>query len=256
AGFRSIGAELSRRIVDAPRTSVKTRIPVDVGSAHGVYWSRLEGVSMTLAMVCQNDNGLLLASDSQVLRERDDGHMERATVRRVYGLGTHAGAIAFGDVLAVELCAQLAQWLQARNALDQDDTLAISREFLAAGLTQHLREQAEKGQPAPRHLAFVIGGCSPGGAGSCRAVLLRSEGGELPFQEAELGRVFTLPRRLVLEGRIMRRLAEGASLSELAVYCRLALQEAAVRNHESVGGPFDLLLVTPEGVRAAELPPQ
>lgn len=202
---------------------------------------------MTLAIVCQNHEGLLLASDSRTQRELGGGRVEWTSMRHVYALGPYAGAIAFGGVLAVELCAQLAQWQQARSALELDDTLAVSREFLAAGLTQYVREQVYNGHPAPPHLAFIVGGCSPAGAGACHAVLLQSEAGELPFREAELGRAFTLPRRLVLEGRLTRRLAEGASLADLALYCRAVLEEVAARNQESVGGPFDVLLVTPDG---------
>ena len=82
--------------------------------------------------------------------------------------------------------------------------------------------------------------------------LLRSEAGELPFEETPLGRVFSLPRRLALEGRIMRQIAEGASLQSLTESCLQGLAGVAERNPESVAGPYQAAVATATGVRFVE----
>ena len=206
---------------------------------------------MAQAIVCYNHEGLVLATDSLVVQELDEGQVERSTARRLFALGTQAAMVAAGAPLGLELATELARWLQARHLVDLDDVLAVSREFLAEGYARPLRAHQALGEERPaafRHLYFIVGGYAGSARAPYQAILLCSEAGELPFQEVHLGRVFTLPRRLGLEVRVTRRIAEGAGLNELATTCRAALKLAAERNPELVGGPIDVATVSAGGV--------
>ena len=207
---------------------------------------------MTQAIVCHNGHGLVLASDSSVLHEEQGGRVEHRAEQRLYALGSHAAILCAGGMAGVELSARLAQWMQSRDSLEFDDVLAVGRDFLAGGYARYLRTNhgRTEGQPAAnRHLYFIIGGYAPSRTEApYQAVLLQSEAGELPFQETRLGYVFTLPRRLSLEERITRQIAEGASLRGLARSCRAALVSLAQRNPESMAAPFQVAMLTAEGI--------
>jgi hypothetical protein len=211
---------------------------------------------MTQAIVCRNREGLVLATDSCVLHELDGGRVERLVECSLFALGTHAAMLTAGAHLGVDLGQQLQDWLLPRDLEDFGDVLAISREFLAEGYTRYLR--GARGELAgshevPRYLYFIIGGYSPGDSASpTEAVLLYSEAGELPFGETRLGSVFALPRRLLFESRLTRRIAEGASLRSLAEISEAELQSVAERKPEAVGGPFHLAMVMQTGVEIIE----
>jgi hypothetical protein len=208
---------------------------------------------MTQAIYCSNREGLVLASDSLILREGDGGRVERLTARRVFALGPRAVVLTAGAPVGAEMAAQLAQWLQPRRLEDFGDLLSLSRDFLAEGYARFLRAgHGRRGGSPDRHLYFIVAGYEGQQPFPYSAVLLESEGGELPFKESRLGRVFTLPRRLVQEGHITRQIAEGAGLRELAASCRLALEHAAERNPEAVGGPFHVAMITQRGVEFLE----
>jgi len=205
---------------------------------------------MTQAIYCSNREGLVLATDSLMLRETDGGRVERLTARRIFALGPRAVVLTAGAAVGTEMAAQLAQWLQPRRLEEFGDLLSLSRDFLAESYARHLRAGHSRRSAAgtDRHLYFILAGyegCQPL---PYAAVLLESEGGELPFKESRLGRVFTLPRRMVQEGHITRQIAEGAGLRELATSCRLALEHAAERNPEAIGGPFHVAMITERGV--------
>ncbi len=210
---------------------------------------------MTQAIYCTSGEGLVLASDSLALCEREGGQVERLTARRLFALGPRAALLTAGAAAGVEMAADLARWLQPRSLEDLGDIVALSRDFLAEGYARHLRGGSGRACAGPadhRWLHFLIAGYAGGGPSPFAAVLLQSEGGELPFKESRLGRVFTLPRRLVQEGHITRQIAEGAGLHELAEACLSGLEQAAARNPEAVGGPFHVAMVTERGVQFLE----
>jgi len=209
---------------------------------------------MTQAICCCNREGLVLASDSLMLRELDGGRVERLTVRTLFALGPRAVVLTAGAPVGAEMVAQLAQWLQPRRLEDFEDLLALSRDFLAESYARHLRTGHGRHGAASenRHLYFILAGYEGRQPMPFAAVLLESEAGELPFKETRLGRVFTLPRRMVQEGHITRQIAEGVGLRELATSCRLALEHAAERNPEAIGGPFHVAMITQRGVEFLE----
>lgn len=210
---------------------------------------------MTQAIVCYNREGLALASDSLILQELDGGQVERLTERKLFPLGQRAAVLSVGAAIGARLSAELSQWLTPRRLEDFEDILTLSRDFLAQGFARFLRTHqawAEE-NPACRQLYFIIAGYSTQPASAApRAVMLQSEAGELPFQEVRLGRVFTLPRRLALEGRVTRQIAEGVPLRTLAESCLAGLASVAKRNAESVGGPFHVALITQSGIEFLE----
>ncbi len=212
---------------------------------------------MAQAIVCYNHEGLVLASDSLLLQELEGSQVERLTRRTLFALGSRAAILTTGPA-GVALGEGLSQWLAARHLVDFDDVMAVSRDFLAEGYARYLRgdHAGPNALAAPRHLYFLIGGyCTGSAAGPCRLVLLESAAGELPFKEVALGRVFAVPRRVALEGRITRQIAEGASLRELAASCRAGLADIARRNPEAVDSPFQVAMVTPAGIQTLDEAP-
>jgi len=210
---------------------------------------------MTQAIVCCNQEGLVLGTDSLVLRELEGGQVERLIERKLFTIGSHAAVVSAGAAVGVELSAQLSHWLERRGLMDWDDMLALSRDFLAEGYARHLRAshtRLEARSAEYRHLCFIIGGYSGRAPSPYEAILLQSEAGELPFQETRLGRVFTLPRRTALEGRIARQIIEGLELRALAETCRASLEGIAERNPEAIAAPFQIALVTASGVEFLE----
>ncbi|MDI7275142.1 MAG: hypothetical protein QME94_04105 [Anaerolineae bacterium] len=213
---------------------------------------------MAQAIVCYNHEGLVLATDSLEWRELEGGRVERLTERKLFALGARAAILTSGAPVGVELCVQLSDWLQARRLSDLDDVLTVSRDFLSEGYARYLRANHGDGEgslAAARHLYFVIGGYSGRAGSPSVALLLRSEAGELPLEQMRLGRVFTLPRRLTLEARMRRQIAEGTRLRGLVESCWSGLEALAERNPECVGGSFLVATVTADGVEISEHAP-
>ncbi len=208
---------------------------------------------MAQAIVCYNHEGLVLATDSLVLQEMPGGQVVRLTEHKLFTLGRHAVLLTDGAAVGVDLGRKLAAWVEARRLVDTADVLAVSRDFISEGYARFLRLHPDP-EGLPRHLYFILGGCSEACAPHPQGWLLHSEAGQLPFEETELGRVFTLPRRLALEGRVTRQIAEGASLQQLVELCQTGLQSVAERNPESVAGPYEVAIVTEEGVRLLDEP--
>lgn len=203
---------------------------------------------MAQAIICHNDQGLVLATDSLALGESPlDAAAERATAGRLFPLGERAAILNAGAPVGAELCAELAQWLTVRGLTALEDILAVGRDFMAEAFSRYLRAQGH--DQGNGHLHFLIGGYLGRASAPFQAILWHTEAGELPLRETQLGRVFTLPRRLVFEGRLTRQIAEGAGLWALAKHCQTELMSMAERNPVAVGGPLQFAIITASETR-------
>jgi len=205
---------------------------------------------MTQEIFCAHAEGAVLVSDSLVIRQDDAGRRERLSQRKLFALGRRAAIVSGGAAIGIDLSRALAQTLAQRRSDDIAEIIACAPAFLNAGYAAFL-EQARPwfaAHPAAyQRLYFFIAGC-PAAGPPAQTLLLGSESIETPLTALPTGAVLTMPRRLMLEAQLAR-LAQKASLVELAEQCLHSLALLAAKDGETVAGPFDGVILSAQGLR-------
>ena len=208
---------------------------------------------MTQEVYVAHADGAVLASDSLIIREDEAGRRERLTQRKLFALGTRAAIVSGGAAIGIDLSRQLAHAVASRGLNEIGEIIAFAPDFLRQGYSAYVdaTRQWYAGHPgAYQRLYFLIAGCAADGL--AQALLLGSEQISVPLTPLPVQRVVSMPRRLMLEVQLSR-LAGRISLPELADYVLRQLALLAQKESETVGGPFDAVIITPHGMRPALL---
>jgi hypothetical protein len=204
---------------------------------------------MTQALAAYNTSGLVLATDSRGTRLGADGRPEYVEVKKLFPLGRHLAILSGGAGVSVPLSLALRAEIARRRGLqDPDDLLEFALPFLSHGYARHL-EAHGPGPEGLQRIYFILAGFSPDlPPPGYRLFLLGSEEGELPLQLRPLANQVVMPRNLGMEMRLVKALAQDASLADLSAIFREFLEKQA-QAKEEVSPPFYFATITPEGYR-------
>jgi len=205
---------------------------------------------MTQEIYCAHAEGAVLVSDSLVLREDEAGRRERLSQRKLFVLGRRTAIVSGGAAVGIDLSRELAQSVAARGLESVEEIILLAPAFLNeryAAFLETARPWFRAHAGAYQRLYFLIAGC-PAGGPPVQALLLGSEQIDAPLTPLPMGAVVTMPRRLMLEVQLAR-LAQKVSLAELADYCLRQLALLAEKESNTVGGPFDGVIVDVHGLR-------
>ncbi len=202
---------------------------------------------MSQLVACSFDGGVLLAADRRVAVERD-GELQVHSLRKLFTLGSTAAVATSGAAVGIAVSRNLHRFFRGRASppLEEVDAYALSvfqkeyREFILQG------ENWFRINPHAHRLSYVLlAGREGGGAHAFR--FYASEAHHEPYRLLATGAVLTAPRRLGLEARLGRALAEGVGGDALVA---LVLEGLWVigRKEEAVGPPFDWCLIRGAGV--------
>jgi len=165
-------------------------------------------------------------------------------------LGRRTAIVSGGAAIGIDLSRELAQSVAARRLETVEEIIALAPAFLGeryAAFLETARPWFCAHPSAYQRLYFLIAGC-PAGGPPVQSLLLGSERIDAPLRPVPAGALVTMPRLLMLEVQLAR-LAQQVSLAELADYCLRQLALLAEKESDTVGGPFDGVIIDARGLR-------
>lgn len=208
---------------------------------------------MSQQVVYQDSQGIVLASDSRVMYIDGEAWQVAPSQKKIYSLGPDACISSVGEAVGVTLSQQFQERVRERGWTELLDIYAAAHDFLNRRYYRYLLQHYGWFRTHPgafRLLYFVIAGYSRR-LGEGKVFLLESKDHELPFTLVPIGHVVTMPRVLTLEARLVALQKRGASLEEVAAFCLEQMQLIA-RRDATVGGPYQVVVITASGVRFVE----
>lgn len=208
---------------------------------------------MTQEIVYRSPLGIVLASDSLIIKVEDDGRHQRLAACKLFPLKPWAALVTAGAFVGVRISRQFAAHARDRDLTSIEQLAPAAQSFFEREYGRFIQENQAWFAAHPeayRSLYVLLAGRS----GRDQTLpwqthLLASEEHALPFQTPSIGELLTIPRHLGLEGQLMIRMKEGASLEDVAAFCHSALQVLAEREPERVGGPFYASILDEQGFR-------
>jgi len=206
---------------------------------------------MTQEILYCSPAGIVLSSDSLVVRVREDGRREHLAVRKLFPLGPGAALSTAGAFAGVRISEGFAARARAEGLSCLEELLPAAQVYFEAEYGRFIRENQswfEAHPEAHRSLYVLLAGRADRAEGlAWGARFLASEEHRLPFQILPIGEVLTVPRRLGLEGQLMSRLKGGSPLEDVAAFCHSALGMLGEGEPEWVGRPFYTAILDGQG---------
>jgi len=205
---------------------------------------------MTQEIYLATSTSAILASDSLVVRQHEDGRRERLSQRKLFALSQACAIVSGGGAVGIPLSRQLVVHLHAQKIQEIEEILHIAPPWLNQQYGAYVRQARswfECHPKAHQRLYFIIAGCPTAGPPP-QAALIGTEKIDEPLKVYPMGDVLTMPRRLALEARLQAMIA-GASEDELALHTLEQLAHLAQRDPETVAGPFDCVVISSRGLR-------
>jgi hypothetical protein len=205
---------------------------------------------MTQEIFCAHADGAVLLSDSLLIHEDEAGARRRLSQRKLFALGHRAAIVSGGAAIGIDLSRALAAAVAERQSDDVADIIAFAPAFLNAGYAAFLeraRHWFAAHPDAYQRLYILIAGC-PAGGPPAQTLLLGSESIDTPLTSLPIRAVLTMPRRLMLEIQLAK-LAQTATLPELADHCLRQMALLAEKDSATVAGPFDGVILSAQGLR-------
>jgi hypothetical protein len=201
-------------------------------------------------IACAAPEGILLASDSRTEFFEPDGQEKFITVDRLIPVGSHAVLASAGAEEGHELCRDFAAFAKGEGLTDVDALMDAAMPFFAGRYDDIMRKMCEKLPVDPLHnMYLVLAGFSaktPERGGRLFIIWNRPQPPKIEFNQVT--NIFTLPRRLGLEFKLNRMLAQKAPMAEIAGAAKAAMEKLAGRD-EYIGPPFHFLTITAAGVQ-------
>jgi hypothetical protein len=208
---------------------------------------------MAQMIACQNVNGVVLASDGKVIDFDQDGRMRQVEVDSLVQLGEHAAILAGGAPEAVEMCSNLRGFIADEGITDVQDLYAAALAYLGSEYESFMRKKCEALPVDPiHHVYFILGGRTlKDDQHPFRLYMLWTKK-KLPRLDGdEIGRAYTVPRRMALEYKLSQLCREGAPLEQLHQTVKQSM-ETLGKEQEEVGPPYSFALISGEGLRKGD----
>ncbi|PLX40055.1 MAG: hypothetical protein C0608_10155 [Deltaproteobacteria bacterium] len=201
---------------------------------------------MSQLLAVNTGYGVILAADRRVeVRQGHHTHEEERV--KLYPMGTLAAIATSGAAVCIPMTEQLSKFIGDKP---------LSFEHAAPYVVEQMQREYDKfidmagdwflKNPKAYKLSYLlIGGVNAGGEPSFEFYASEAHGEayhKLPTQD-----VFTAPRRMGLETRLMAANARGAPLEEILEIIKDGLFLVA-KKEIAVGGVFDLVIINSGGI--------
>lgn len=201
---------------------------------------------MSQQLVYRSARGVVVASDGRMVYGHPQEQVFLKARAKIFPLGKRACIAASGLGVGARFCLELQRQVETLRLEDFVVIRRLAEAYLNRCYAQFIaRHQAwfAAHPEAPRLLCFILSGYSRTGQ---QVVVWESQDHRLPFAEVPVGAVFTVPRLLTLEAKLLRLQAKDPPLAEVALFCLAALQGLAERD-ETVGRPFQVAVLSERG---------
>ena len=204
---------------------------------------------MSQLIACQWQGGLVMAADRRV-ETRRGGERDVHTVRKLFPLGPQAAVATSGAAVGIWVSRVLSRLFRRRGALPLQELESYALSVFQKEYGQFVQQGARwfAAHPEALRRSYVLLGGRRGDGGYRFRFHASEEHGD-PYHPLGATRVLTAPRRLGLEGRLAQAAGtdqpDGDTLLDLVLS---GLRQIAAHD-EAVAAPFDVVALTPGGVR-------
>jgi len=203
---------------------------------------------MSQLVACRFPGGVILAADRRVAVVRA-GEPQVHSVKKLFALGSTAAVATSGAAVGIAVSRNLHRFLRRRSSPPLEEVEAYALSVFQKEYSDFVRQGETwfRSHPDAHRLSYLLL-AGRTGAGEFAFRFHGSEAHHEPYRLLPTGDVLTAPRRLGLEGRLVRATAAGARGPALLDIVLEGLRVAAARE-ESVGPPFDYMIFEAGGVR-------
>lgn len=203
---------------------------------------------MSQLVACRFEGGLLVAADRRVAAELRGEHQVH-TIRKLFPLGSTAVVATSGAAVGIAVSRNLHRFLKRRSSPPLEDLEAYALSVFQKEYAEFIRQGEAwfRSHPQANRLSYLLlGGREDGGTYGFR--FYASEAHHEPYRLLPTGAVLTAPRRLGLEARLTRALAQGTGGDGLLQVILAGLRVVGEKE-EAVGPPFDWVIFERGGNR-------
>jgi 20S proteasome alpha/beta subunit len=208
---------------------------------------------MSQIVVCQNDNGIILAADGRAVDFDAKGDMIHLTVDRLIQLTESTAVLAGGAPDGVQMCQTLKNFLSEERLNRIEEVYAAALPFLGTEFERFMRKRCETLPLDPiHHVFFILAGYGGRDADhTYRSYLLWTKK-KLPQPDSdEISRAYAAPRMMGLEHTLNRLCGENADLDRLLSEVRKGMEKVADTQDE-IGPPFHYATITADGFKRVD----
>lgn len=204
---------------------------------------------MSQLIVCQNNNGIVLAADSAAVDFKITGEMVEMKVDRLIKLGPNAAILAGGAPDGVHMCESLRNFISEERLTDIQDIYAAALPFLASEYERFMRKTCEVLPVDPmHHIYFVLAGLTEKDSARPFRIYMLWAKKKLPQLDGdEIACAYSAPRRMSLEYRLNQMCKENAALNSLLEFMKETLEKLG--SEEEVGPPYHYAFISREGFK-------
>ena len=208
---------------------------------------------MAQLIAAQNDNGIVLAADSEAIEFDLDGNPVYLRVNRLLPLGDRAAILAGGAAHTVGMARSLQAFVSGEGLTDIEDIYSAALPYLGGEYERFMRKECQTLHLDPLlYTYFILAGYTDREPGRPTRLYLLWNKKRLPQLDGdEITRAFAVPRRIGLEAKLARLAETGATAEEILDEVRAALNKLEA-TQEEIGGPFVFATLTADGLHIAD----
>jgi hypothetical protein len=205
---------------------------------------------MSQIIACKNQNGVVLAADSEAIDFTPGGEMTELKVNRLIQLNQNSAILTGGSAGGEKMCLALKEFLSGEDLNDVEEVYGAALPFLASEYERFMRKYCEILPLDPVHqVHFILGGTSPKESETPFRLYLIWNKKKLPQLDGdEIDTAFTVPRIMRLEYKLSNLCKTNAPLDQVLSEIRASLEKQA-EVQEEVGEPFSYAFITKDGFR-------
>lgn len=208
---------------------------------------------MAQIIAAQNDNGIVLATDSKAIEFDLDGNPVYHTVNRLLPLAERAAILAGGGAHTMDMARSLQAFVSGEGLTDIEDIHRAAIPYLGGEYERFMRKECQTLHLDPLlYTYFILAGYTDQDPGRPMRLYFLWNKKKLPQLDSdEITRAFTVPRRIGLEATLARLAETGATVDEILSEIRGALNKLE-GSQEEIGGPFVYATLTADGLHIAD----
>ena len=200
---------------------------------------------MSQIIACKNENGIILACDSQATDFDLQGEIVTYSINRLHQLTSAAAVITGGSATGEKMCESLKDLVAAENLTEIEDVYNAALPFLASEYERFMRKTCEYLPIDPiNQVHFIIGGYSAKAKNDPFKLYLLWTKKKLPLLDGdEISTAYSIPRLIMLEYNLNRLCQKNENLDEIRSQIRTHFAKQSKINPE-ISGPFSFASIT------------
>jgi hypothetical protein len=206
---------------------------------------------MSQIIACKNENGIILACDSQAVDFDLQDKMVTYSIKRLHQLTPATAIITGGSAAGQKMCETFKDFIAGENLTDIEDVYKAALPFLASEYESFMKKTCEYLPIDPiNQVHFIIGGYSAKAKNNPFKLYLLWTKKKLPLLDGdEISTAYSIPRLIMLEYQLNRLCQKNENLNKIRSRIRTHFTKQSKINPE-ICGPFSFASITHDGFQA------